>query len=111
MEDALCNRGPVYTAPRALQHFFRGYNILLTHRHCYSVPFGVERVADFHQVTVAFRLVLDARRFHEERVPAFTLEYSVNALLIALGEHGRVRCFHYAPHPLVQTQVGFLHNI
>lgn len=78
------------------------------HRHCYAVSFGVERVADLHQVAVALSLILDARRFHEKRVPAFALEYSVYALLVALREHGRVRRFHHAPHPLVQTQVRSL---
>lgn len=84
------------------------YECALTHRHRYAVSLRVQRVADLHQVTVAFHLVLDAGRFHQKRVPALALQHPVHPFLVAFREHRRVRRLHHAPHPLVQAQVGSL---
>lgn len=82
--------------------------MVLTIRHRDAVSLRIERVADLHEVTVALRLVLDARRFHEERVLA--LQHPVHPLLVAGREHRGVGRLHHAPHPLVQAHVRFLQS-
>lgn len=72
----------------------------------YPVALRVEQSTDLGEIAVSLDGVVQHGGLHEKSVVAF--EHSLDALLVAVDEHGRFFAVHEAPHLLVDADFWVL---